>query len=201
MRVRTTVVAAMIAAFAAQADAAVIMSITLNGGSFSGIFSANGQTWDTVAGNGIWGLGITNPTVGAPFLNAANTSLSPPLATGTYWSYNEPTNFGSAIQLTVNFDTGTQTAVFATGNLATAGQVWTRLAGSTELSVASTGQTQLNRVSSGENLTPGGSADAVLQLGLGTAAAVPEPQTLSVVAGGLLLFWRLRRRSVKLTVR
>jgi hypothetical protein len=168
MRVGMTVVAATIAAFAAQADAAVITSITLNGGSYSGSsFSANGQTWDTVAGNGIWGLGITNPTVGAPFLNAANTSLATPLATGMYWSYNEPTNFGSAIQLTVNFDTGTQTAVFATGNLATGGQVWTRLAGSMQLSVTSTGQTQLNRISSGESLAPGGSADAVLSVGPG----------------------------------
>jgi hypothetical protein len=190
MRLVITVLAV---AFAAPLSAAVINSLTLQGGSFSGgVFSPNGQTWDTVAANGTWALGITNPSVGAPFLNAANTSLTPPIATGTYWSYNEPTNFGTAIQLTANLDTGTQTAVFATGNLATAGQVWTRLAGSTQLGVASTGQTALNRISSGESLTPGGANDAVLQLDVG-AAAIPEPMTMYCVGTGLLLLC-LRRR-------
>jgi hypothetical protein len=183
----------VLAVAAAPLNAAVITSLTLQGGSFSGgVFSPNGQTWDTVAANGTWALGITNPSIGAPFLNAVNTSLSPPIATGTYWSYNEPTNFGSAIQLTVNFDTGTQTAVFAPGNLATAGQVWTRLAGSTQLGVASTGQTALNRVSSGESLTPGGSNDAVLRLDL-DATAVPEPLTVYCVGAGLFLLCLKRR--------
>jgi hypothetical protein len=190
MRLVSTVLAV---AFAAPLNAAVINSLTLQGGSFSGgIFSPNGQSWDTIAANGTWALGITNPSVGAPFLNAANTSLTPTITTGTYWSYNEPTNFGTAIQLTANLDMGTQTAVFATGNLANTGEVWTRLGGSMQLGVASTGQTALNRVSSGESLTPGGSNDAVLRLDVG-AAAVPEPMTIYCVGTGLLLLC-LRRR-------
>jgi hypothetical protein len=183
----------MLAAPAAYATN--ILSIQLDGGSFDGAtFTANTQSWNTIAGDGVWVLGITNTLVDSPFLNAPDTSLTPSIPTGVYWMYNEPTDFGTAVQVTVTYDTlDTAVSVFNVGSL-TNPESWTLLSGSTLLSLASTGQTQIDRVASGDgagSMSASGTNDNVLQLGVGD---VPEPGSLFLLTGGLALFAGLRRR-------
>jgi PEP-CTERM motif len=170
-------------------SASNITSIQLSGGSYSGgVFTSNGSLWDTLPNNIVWVLGVTNPSVGAPFLNNADTSLTPGIPLGTYWTYNEPGNFGTAIQFTVSFDDqATVTGVFSVGSLSSA-TVWTQLAGSATLSVSSTGQTGLNRVQGGDtpltSMTPGTTGnDNVLQLSV--SSSVPEPGTSTLLLVGI----------------
>ncbi len=180
-----------------------ITSIQLSGGSYSGgVFTSNGSLWDTIANNVVWVLGVTNPSVGAPFVNNVDTSLTPGIPLGTYWTYNEPGNFGTAILFTVSFDDQpTVTGVFSVGSLSSA-TVWTQLAGSATLSVSSTGQTGLNRVQGGDtpfsSMTPGTSSnDNVLQLSVSSAVPEPGTSTLLLVGIGSILTMVGARRKLR----
>src|SRR5271157_4185829 len=144
--------------------------ITLEGGAYaSGTFSSNQQIWDTLSSSTHWVLGVSAPSVTSPLLNASDKSVNIPA--GTYYLYSEPTSasFGTAARLTVQWSGGGQDqAIFAPASLSTSGN-WTRLSGSTNLSLASTGITNANRVSS--TLSAGGDSDNVLQLTIAASSA------------------------------
>src|SRR5271157_1690643 len=144
--------------------------ITLEGGAYaSGTFSSNQQIWDTLSSSTHWVLGVSAPSVTSPLLNASDKSVNIP--TGTYYLYSEPTSasFGTAARITVQWSGGGQDqAIFAPASLSTSGN-WTRLSGSTNLSLASTGITNANRVSS--TLSAGGDSDNVLQLTIAASSA------------------------------
>ncbi|MFN7924135.1 MAG: discoidin domain-containing protein [Bryobacteraceae bacterium] len=140
-----------------------IVGLILNGGSFNGsAFVGNAQIWDTTTRTETFVLGVSAPGVTSPLLNRSNKTIDIPQ--GTYYTYNEPTSagLGTAAQLIVTFANGTrEEAVFAVGSL-TQASPWTRLTGSANIALASTGITNANRISS--TLNPGGSSDIVLQL-------------------------------------
>ena len=147
---------------------ATITGITLSGGSFSssGLIN-NGSYWDTIPSTSSWVLGVSAPPVSSPLLNAANKSVNIPA--GTYYTYNEPASFGTAVQIAINWSDGrpNDVAIFQVASLVTFGN-WTRLSGSTAISLAATGITNANRVALG--LTSGGANDNVLQLTVGSPA-------------------------------
>ena len=147
---------------------ATITGITLSGGSFSssGLIN-NGSYWDTIPSTSSWVLGVSAPSVSSPLLNAANKSVNIPA--GTYYTYNEPASFGTAVQIAINWSDGrpNDVAIFQVASLVTFGN-WTRLSGSTAISLAATGITNANRVALG--LTSGGANDNVLQLTVGSPA-------------------------------
>lgn len=142
--------------------------IELRGGSFSNnSYSGSGEVWDTEPANGFWVLGVSNPSTTAPLLN----TTTPPginIVPGTYYLYNEPTSLGSAVRIMIRWASGvTESAVFQVGPLTQAAN-WTRLSGASNIALASTGLTNVNRVGGGNNaVTPGGGADIVLQLVIG----------------------------------
>ena|GEM_PF-319462 len=136
-----------------------ITGITLRGGSFTAGYNPSGEVWDTLP-TAAWVLGVSNPGVNSPLLNNANKSVN--VSPGTYYTYNEPTSYGTAVRVTINWSNqATDEAVFEVGPLTTAAN-WRRLAGSTNISLSSTGITNANRISS--SLTAGGANDNVLQL-------------------------------------
>ena len=149
-----------------------ITDLRLEAGSFSGgSFSpAAAGIWDTpVSGN--WALGVSLPNASAPLLNNANGTLSgSPLAPGSYYIYSEPvaSGLGTAVRITVWWSNGAQDqAVFAVGSLTTAAQ-WTLLAGTTNISLSSTGILTADKVGPSTHIGPSGVPDNVLEL---TAAA------------------------------
>jgi len=145
-----------------------VTSLYLEGGSYSTTFAGNGSIWDTEP-NGFFAIGVTAPSLNSPFLNGTASRVN--LPRGRYWFYLEPGNLGSAVRLTVTYADGSnETAVFSTRDLSIAG-AWTRLTGSSNLTLGGTGHTNLNRNSGGESLSPGGAIDFVLEAGLGGAAA------------------------------
>jgi uncharacterized protein (TIGR03437 family) len=146
-----------------------VTSISLDGGSYSGTFASNGQFWDTIPGNARAWLGVSAPGVTSPLLNAANKAVNIP--PGTYYTYNEPTFFGTAVRITVTWSDGrpSDSAIFQVGSLTTPTS-FARLTGSATLSLSSTGLTNVNRVTN-VSFNPGLQNDNVLQLTIGAPAS------------------------------
>ncbi|MBL8293467.1 MAG: hypothetical protein JNN08_16590 [Bryobacterales bacterium] len=149
--------------------------IELRGGSFSNnAYQASGEVWDTDPGNGFWVLGVSNPSTTATLLNTT-TAPGINIVPGTYYTYSEPTTLGSAVRIMIRWASGaTESAVFQVGSLTQAAN-WTRLSGATNIGLASTGLTNVNRVAGGNNaVTPGGTADNVLQLVIGATGTTVD---------------------------
>ena len=81
-----------------------VTEMTLEGGSFSGTFSGNGQIWDTI-NNSYFILGVSAPSPGSPLLNNPNDA-SINIPAGTYYTYNHPTTFGFAVRITIRWSDG-----------------------------------------------------------------------------------------------
>jgi hypothetical protein len=172
----------------APAFATNITGLILNGGSWDGAnFGSNGQIWDTLP-TGNWVLGLSNPGTSNPLLNdASTTSVNVPL--GTYYTYNEPTFYGSHVRLTVQYsDLPTANAVFAVGGVG----AWTRVSGAADINLGGTGITNVDKVGPGHGLSPSGTNDGVLQVQIGNA--VPEPTSVALMLGGFAGLFAMRRR-------
>jgi len=149
--------------------------VELRGGSFSNnAYQASGEIWDTDPGNGVWILGISNPSTTATLLNTT-TAPGIDLVPGTYYTYSEPTTLGSAVRISIRWVSGvTESAVFQVGSL-TQAATWTRLSGATNIGLASTGLTNVNRVGGGNTaVTAAGGPDNVLQLVIGATGATVD---------------------------
>lgn len=184
-------VAILAVAALAPVYGATVTSLTLHGGSFSLTFSANGQIWDTVPVNGIWVLGVSNPGTANPLLNAADTAID--IAPGAYYTYNYPTSFGTAVQVTATWSDlrSPDVGVFEVASLASATN-WARLAGSTNIALGSTGITDVDKVGTSDDssaLIPDTAADNVLQVTIegDDGSDVPEPATFTLLGLGLLV--------------
>lgn len=137
-----------------------------NGGLSNGTWIDGGQFWDTLpTGSNI--LGVSQPDASAPLLNNPNTKAVS-IPAGTYFTYMNPAIRGEQVRVTVKWADGRpdDVAVFAVGSSTVATQ-WTRVTGSTVLSLASTGLANLDKVGSAAG--PDRSPDQVLQLSVGGA--------------------------------
>jgi len=129
----------------------------------SGVFVNGGHFWSTI-NDSAFTLGVTLPNASAPLLNASNRSVN--LAPGSYHLHGEPGGILTHAKIVVNWSDGiTEEAVFATAPL-TSNTAWTRVSGSTGLSMGSTGLTNLNKIGPGTGVGPGGGNDYVFRLDL-----------------------------------
>ena len=128
-------------------------------------FGWNGNGWTTSSSDNWFTLGVSMPDAAAGLLNSA-TNRSVNLQPGTYFLYGEPGGMGSHARMTVTWSDGTtEEGVFATTPL-TAAATWTRVTGSSGLSMGSTGLTNLNKVAGNSGVAAGGGADFVWRLDL-----------------------------------
>ena len=160
-----------------------VTAITLRGGAFSsGAFSSNGQVWDTIP-NGFWVLGVTNAAAGAFLNDPSNGTVN--LPAGTYVTFSQPTssNLGSAVEFRVTWSTGQEeVAVFQVGSQ-TSSVEWTRLLGSTNITVAGAAIGQVDRVRAGDGgvgLAPSPPTDNAIRLTL----VAPSGSTTPPPSGG-----------------
>lgn len=131
------------------------------------VFNGNGNFWSTLA-NSYYTLGVSLPNAAAPLLNSSNRSVN--LQPGSYYLYAEPGAMGSHARITLNWSDGaTEQAVFVTSGL-TSASTWTRVTGSSGLSMGSTGLTNLNKVGPNTAVAASGTADFVFQLGVSGSA-------------------------------
>ena len=129
------------------------------------VFGWNGNGWTTLSSDNWFTLGVSMPDAAAGLLNSA-TNRSVNLQPGTYFLYGEPGGMGSHARMTVTWSDGTtEEGVFATTPL-TAAATWTRVTGSSGLSMGSTGLTNLNKVAGNSGVAAGGGADFVWRLDL-----------------------------------
>ncbi|MEZ5352473.1 MAG: VWA domain-containing protein [Bryobacteraceae bacterium] len=112
--------------------------LRLDGGSLnaSGAFVLNSRVWDTDASSSFWIVGVSQPSAGSPLLNpGATINLTP----GSYFLYTHGGGFGTHVRITTGWSDGSsETTVFAVGDL-TRALSWTRVSGSTRISLGSTG--------------------------------------------------------------
>jgi uncharacterized protein (TIGR03437 family) len=131
------------------------------------VFNGNGSIWGTLP-EPTFSLGVSLPDAAAPLLNASNRSVN--LQPGSYFLYGEPGAIGSHARMTLNWSDGaTEQATFATSALATAA-TWSRVSGSSGLSMGATGLTNLNKVGPNTGLAAGGTADFVFQISVSGSA-------------------------------
>jgi uncharacterized protein (TIGR03437 family) len=164
---RTTVTACTAAGGGGTAPGRTATSLKVEMGSVTSanVFQFGGHVWST-GNDSAFTLGVTRADSTAPLLNAANRSINIPL--GSYFLHAEPGGMLSHARLTVVWsDGGTEEAVFATTPVTTS-TAWTRVSGSTGLSMSSTGLVNLNKIGPGTGVGPGGGADFVWRLDLGT---------------------------------
>jgi uncharacterized protein (TIGR03437 family) len=125
------------------------------------VFSGNASQWTTLP-DSTFTLGVSLPSAAAPLLNAPNRSVN--LQPGSYFLYGEPGAMGSHARITLNWSDGaTEQAVFVTSAL-TSASTWSRVSGSSGLSMGSTGLTNLNKVGPNTSVAAGGASDFVFQL-------------------------------------
>lgn len=145
--------------------------------------SFGGNGWTTSLSSGYWTLGVSLPDATAPLLNAANRTVN--LQPGTYYVYGEPGVMGSHARMVVDWSDGTsETAVFSTLPL-TSPSTWTRVSGSTNINMGSSGLTSLNKIAAGSGIAAGGAADFVFGLALsggtgGGGGGATGPLTVTV---------------------
>ena len=162
---------------AVQAAAVTITDITLFNSQDPGII------WITSSPSSHWILGVSNQPHG-PLLNAPNASVAG-IPQGNYWLFADPANLGPIPELDVTLSDGSSlSALFqVVGNNGVA-QSWSRLSGSTQLSLGwATGTADL--VGTYGGIRPDGINDFYMTATIGVAP-VPVPAAVWLVGSGLL---------------
>lgn len=177
--------AAIFATSSVQAAIVTISDITL-------FNSQNpGQIWDTSSPSLHWILGVSNQPNG-PLLNAPSTSVAG-IPQGDYWLFADPLNvpvspywnLGLYPQLDVTFSDGSSSSALfqLVGNNGVA-QPWTRLNGSTQLSLGWAAGTA-DLVGTWGGIHPDGINDFYMTATIGVAP-VPVPAAVWLLGSGLL---------------
>jgi len=168
-----------------------VNSIGLNGGFTASPFANNSNNWTTVAAGNV--LGVTAPSLGSSFLNAADFSVQ--LPAGTYYLYGiyTLTEIGNALEIYSTWSDGHgETEVFTPPSSGTG--AWTlasfrtsAASGTSRITVCSTGITNANRVSSATLQPSSTFANWVLEIGILTQCtsgpATTSPGGASPAAG------------------
>ena len=169
--------AAIFATSSVQAAVVTISDITL-------FNSQNpGQIWITSSPSLHWILGVSNQPNG-PLLNAPSASVAG-IPQGDYWLFADPANLGLYPQLDVTLSDGSSlSALFqVVGNNGVA-QPWTRLNGSTQLSLGWAAGTA-DLVGTYGGIRPDGINDFYMTATIGVAP-VPVPAAVWLFGSGLL---------------
>lgn len=148
-----------------------------------------GQIWVT-SSTSHWILGVSDHANG-PLLNAPNASVAG-IPQGNYWLFADPAILGSLPQLNVTFSDGTSiSALFqVVGSNGTA-QTWTRLSGSSQLSLGWAAGTA-DLVGTYGGINPDGINDFYMTATIGT---VPIPYALWLFSSGLLCLFGFAKRA------
>jgi len=136
--------------------------------SSTGGFTWNTNGWTTFPTDTMWTLGVSQPDISAPLLNASNRTVN--IAAGTYYVYGQPAGtLGPDARLTVLWSDGTTDVTLFTVSPFTSTNPWTRVSGVTTQAISSTGISNADKVTSSTTPAPGAGPDVVLRLDLGNA--------------------------------
>jgi hypothetical protein len=173
-----------------------INSLQVELGSWDGsTFTPDGSTWNTfVAGN--WAVGATAPGYGNPVLDGFNSVNLPD---GEYYLFMASNNdtAAQAIRITLGYS-GSPSAVevYTDPSGAANSGTYTLVSGSGFAASLVTGpQTAHEVVANGQNYSPNGRANWVVDVN--SSVATPEPATWTLIAGAFAVCGAVRRRMLQ----
>ncbi len=177
------------AAASAQAGTLTDLAFISNGGSYINNTIVDGTTSP---------LAFTQPSLGAAFLNAADSTVA--LGFGAYFAYafaGFGQHAGSGSLSGKRDGVSFSTAVAFPSDLSLTGTFLTYTFGDGEtISLGTTGliADRIRIVADGNGLVPDGATDAIYRFNYASATPVPEPSTVALLLAGLGLVTLMKRR-------